>query len=83
MVGVFVRNDYAVEPIDLGIEKLHTKIRRAINQNTRAVSLAVLTLDQQRATTSSVLWIVRIARAPAQCDPRHTHGRAAAQNRKG
>jgi hypothetical protein len=33
VVGVFVRIEHAVEPIDLGVEELLTQIRRRIDQD--------------------------------------------------
>jgi hypothetical protein len=83
VVGVFMRYHHTVKPIDFGIEKLRTQVRRAIDQDTRPLPLAICALDQKRTTTAPVFRIIWITGAPAECDPRHTHRRAAAQDRKG
>jgi hypothetical protein len=46
MVGMLMRDQYAVNPVDLCIEKLHPQIGRTIDQNTRDLSLPLRTFDQ-------------------------------------
>ena len=50
MVGVLVGDQHTIEPVDLGIQQLHAKIGRAVDQNARAVALAFVrsTSSEQR-----------------------------------
>src|SRR6185312_10635306 len=79
MVGVLVRVEYAVEPIDLGIKQLLAQIGRCIDENAGNAARAA-PLDQERGAAPAVLRIVRIARAPAQRRTRHAARGSAAQN---
>ena len=40
MVGMLMRDQHAVEPVDFGIEQLLAKIGRAVDQNARAAPCA-------------------------------------------
>ena len=80
VVGVLMRDENAIDPVNVGIEKLHAQVRSAIHQHARAQVIAARAFDQQRTTPPSVLRVVRIAFAPAKRDARNTHGRAAAEN---
>ena len=79
MVGVLVRVEYAVDPIDLGVEKLLAQIRRRIDQHARDAAFA-FPFNQDRGAAAPVFRICRIAIAPAQSRPGHAAGRAAAEN---
>src|SRR4029079_6274717 len=73
MVGMLMRDQYAVEPVDFGVEKLHAQIRRTIDQNAGAVAIRINALDKQRATPAAVLRVVRVARTPTESHARHAH----------
>ena len=74
MVGMFVGVEDAVEPIDLGIEKLLAQIRRSVDQDARDPAVVAAPLDKERRASAAVLRIVRIAHSPAQRRPRDAAG---------
>ena len=79
VVGVLVGVEDAVDPIDLGIEKLLAQIGRGIDQDPGDAA-GVMTLDQKRRAAAAVFRIVGIAGAPTQRRPRHAGGGPAAEN---
>ena len=79
VVGVLVGVEDAVEPIDLGIEKLLAHIGRRIHQDA-CDAAGVVPLDQKRGAPPAILRILRIAGAPAQGRTRHAAGRPAAED---
>jgi hypothetical protein len=80
---MFMRDEHAIEPVNLGVQQLRAKIGRAVDENTCSLSLSIAALHQQRASSPSILRVVRIANTPAESHPRDAHGRAAAQNGEG
>ncbi len=46
MVGMLMGDQHAIEPIDLGVEQLLAQIRRAVDQNARAVALRIAAFHQ-------------------------------------
>ena len=81
VVGVRVREEYAVDVLDARGQQLLAQVGGCVDQHGRAPLLAE-PLDQQRATPSAVLGIGRIAVAPDIADARHTARGAAAQDRE-
>ena len=82
VVGVLVRVQHAVEPIDLGIDELLAQIGRGVDQHAGAPVRAG-PLDQERAAPPPVFRIVGIAEAPAERRARNPSGRATAENGEG
>ena len=90
MVGVLVGVENAVEPIDVGVEKLLAQIGRGVHQHAREPLPSLprlrgrgrlgVPLDQERGAPAPVLRVFRIAVTPAQSRPRHAAGRATAEN---
>jgi hypothetical protein len=70
MVGMRVGEEYSVEPIDFGVEKLLAQIGRGIDQCSRNTGPATA-LDQKRSPAAAVLGIGRIAIAPTESGTRH------------
>src|SRR5262249_36768414 len=68
MVGMFVRVEHGISPIDLGVEQLFAQVRRGIDQHA-GDAIAVAALDQKRRPPAAVLRIVGIAYAPAERGP--------------
>ena len=81
VVGMLVGVEHAVEPIDVGVEKLLAQIGRRIHQDPRDTAV-VVALDEQCSAPAAVFRIGRIADAPAQRRPRHAAGRPAAEDRE-
>src|SRR5262249_58724405 len=73
MVGMLMRIEHGVEPIDLGVKQLLAQIRRRIDQDT-GNARAGAALDQKRGAAPAVLGIARIAVAPAERWTRHAAG---------
>ena len=82
MVGVLMGEQDAVQPVDLGVQKLFAQVRRAVDQNARH-AVGAGALDQERAAAPAVFRVVRVAIAPANADARHAHGRPAAEDGEG
>ena len=83
VVGMLMRDQHAVEPIDLRVQELLAQIRRAVDQNARPAIGACTRSTNKSAAPPAVFRLVRIARAPAERDARHAHGGAAAENGEG
>ena len=71
--------EHAVEPVDIGVEKLLAQVRRGIDQDPGAP------FGPRRSTSSELrrrrfFGIVRVAGAPAERRPRHAPGGAAAED---
>ena len=81
VVGVLVGNQHRVEPFHIGRKKLFAQVRAGVDQNTGRAPLPGL-LDQQTTAPPPVLWIIRIARAPAGSRTRHAAGGSAAKDRE-
>ena len=79
VVGVLVRVEHRVDPIDVGVEQLLAQIRRGVDQHPGDAG-AVAALDQQRGAAAAVLGILRVAVAPAEPGARNAAGRAAAED---
>src|SRR5215831_947201 len=65
VVGMFVRDQNAIEPVDIGVEELLAEIGRGIDQDPRASAFLVAALDQQRAAAPPVFRIFWITSTPA------------------
>jgi hypothetical protein len=46
VVGMLVRNQHTIEPVDLGIQQLQAKIWRAVDKNARAMALGIRAFHQ-------------------------------------
>src|SRR5215831_18794054 len=80
---MLMRDDNAIEPVNLSVQELHAKVGRAVDKDARSLSLRIAALHQKRTSPTPVLRVVWVARAPAESHPRNAHGRAAAQNGEG
>src|SRR5690606_3928659 len=81
VVGVLMRVEDSIDPIDLGIEQLLAQIAAGVDQYTRRLRHALPpAFDQQRAAPATIAWLVGIAFAPVIADPGNTARGAAAQN---
>src|SRR5690242_8519651 len=78
VVGMLVRVEDAIEPIDIRVQELLAQVRRGVDQHPGALALAAL--DQERTAAPAVLRILGITGAPAERRPRHAARRAAAQD---
>jgi hypothetical protein len=69
----------AVEPLDAGIDQLLAQIRRCVDEDSgRAAGPEAL--EEHRAAAAAILGVCRIACSPPLPDPRHSGGRAAAED---
>ena len=75
MVGVLVREQDGVEPVDLGAQRLRTEVRRGVDQD---VPSAVA--DQDGWPQAVVARIVGAADIAVASDGRHTHTGAGAEH---
>src|SRR5260221_14256055 len=80
VVSMLMRDEYAVEPVDFGVQKLHAKIGRPSDKHGRSAAVRICPLNQKRGAPPAIFWIVWIARTPAQRPPRDAHGRTAAED---
>ncbi len=46
MVGVFMGDQHAIEPVHLGVEQLHAQIGRAVDKSARDLAWPLRTLNQ-------------------------------------
>jgi hypothetical protein len=81
MIGMLVRVEHAVEPVDFGVEELLAQVGRGVDQN-RCSPARAHPFDQERAAPSPVFRIAWIAGAPAKRRARHPSGRSASENSK-
>jgi hypothetical protein len=70
VIGMGVGEEYAVEPIHLGIEELLAQVGRGINQRSREAG-PMAALDQERCPAASVPGIVGITITPTEGGTRH------------
>src|SRR5579862_6947624 len=81
VVGMLVRIEDAVEPIDVGVQELFAQIGRRVDEDPCNAGV-VAALHEQRGAPAPVLRIFWIAVAPTQRWAWHAAGRPAAQDRK-
>src|SRR5437667_8136742 len=81
LVRVLVGQKHRIDMIDIGVDQLLTQIRRSVDHDPRG-AVRARTLDKERAASAAVLWIVGIARTPAERRARHACRGAAAENRQ-
>ncbi len=79
LVGVLMGEKHRIDMIDIGVEQLLAQIGRGIDHHPRHAAFA-LQLGHQRAAPAPVLWVGRVAGAPAECRTRHPRRRTAAQD---
>jgi hypothetical protein len=75
MIGMIMRNDYGVYPVNFCFEQLLSEVRTTIDDEALAG-----TLKQDRRSESPVARLVGVAFAPAIPDPRNTRRGSTAEN---
>ena len=82
VVGMRMRDHDAVDPRDLGAEKLLAQVRRGVDEHHRLGPVGERPFEQNGAPAAPVARFVRVAGAPSHRDTRHATRRAAAQDRE-
>jgi len=80
VVGMGVRQHHGVKIGRTDCDHLAAEIRSRIDDHRGLVAIVIELFDQNRCPSAAVLRVRGIAIAPVARDPRHTGGRAAAQN---
>src|SRR6185312_5092885 len=79
LVGMLMGKEHCVDVVDTGVDQLLAQIGRGVDYDPRR-AMGARALGHDRAAAAAVLWIGRIAGAPAERRARHAGGGAAAQN---
>jgi len=77
MIGMIMRPDYGIDPVDTIVEKLVAQIGRGIHQYSRSRAFY-----QDRDTASPVLRLIRITITPVIADTGHARRSPASQYRQ-
>ena len=81
VVGVLVRVEHGLDPIDFGGEQLLAQVAAGVDDDAgRLVDAVRIALDQQRAAAAAVLRVFGVADAPVAADARHAAGGPAAHD---
>ena len=78
MVGMIVRPEHRVDPVDRIGEQLLAQVGRGIDQQ----PVAGLALDQDRHTGAAIFGLGRVAFAPIIADPRHPGRRSRTEHQQ-
>ena len=81
LVGMVMRHQHAVDPIDVCVKQLVAHVGRCIDQHRGLLAFVLIPLlDEQRATTATVARLPGVAGTPVIADARDAARRTATEN---